>query len=737
MSRGRVAVFALVAAGIAAFFILDLKRFVSLDYFQSQRAAIEAYFAAHPLGTAAAYFAIYVAVAGLSLPGATILTLAGGAIFGLPWGTAIVSFASTIGATLAFLASRFVLRDSVQARFGEKLKPVNDGIAREGAFYLFALRLVPAFPFFVINLVMGLTPIRVRTFYWVSQLGMLPGTIAYVYAGTQLGQFRLSAGLVAAFAILGLFPLVARKALAALKARKVYAKWKRPAHFERNLVVIGAGSAGLVTAYIAATVKAKVTLVEKDRMGGDCLNTGCVPSKALIRTARLLADIRRAPELGLAAASAQVDFAAAMERVRRVIARVAPHDSVERYTKLGVECLQGTARITSPWTVEVALAGGGTRTLATKSIVIAAGARPFIPPIPGLAEARPLTSENVWDLRELPRRLVVLGGGPIGCELAQCFARLGSKVTQVEMAPRLMTREDPEFSALVESAFRAEGVDVLTGHKAKEVRVEGGEKIVVAEHDGREVRIACDRILCAVGRVANTAGYGLEELGIPVTKQKTVEVDEHLATMYPNIYACGDVAGPYQFTHTASHMAWYCAVNALFGRFRRLRVDWSVVPWVTFTDPEVARVGLNESEAKERGVAYEATVFDLAELDRAIADGEARGRVKVLTRPGSDRILGATIAGEHAGEILAEFVAAMRHGIGLKGILATIHAYPTVAEANKYVAGEWRRGRVTRGQMTLAARYNDWMRGDAGIGSVLAALGSLSDTARAEGGEHP
>jgi pyruvate/2-oxoglutarate dehydrogenase complex dihydrolipoamide dehydrogenase (E3) component len=426
-----------------------------------------------------------------------------------------------------------------------------------------------------------------------------------------------------------------------------------------------------------------------------------------------------------------------MERVRRVVARVAPHDSVERYTKLGVECLQGTARITSPWTVEVALAGGGTRTLATKSIVIAAGARPFIPPIPGLAEAKPLTSENVWDLRELPRRLVVLGGGPIGCELAQCFARLGSKVTQVEMAPRLMTREDPEFSALVDSAFREEGIDVLTGHKAKEVRVEGGETIVVAEQDGREVRIACDRILCAVGRVANTSGYGLEELGIPVTKQKTVEVDEHLATMYPNIYACGDVAGPYQFTHTASHMAWYCAVNALFGRFRRFRVDWSVVPWVTFTDPEVARVGLNEGEAKERGIAYEATVFDLAELDRAIADGEARGRVKVLTRPGSDRILGATIAGEHAGEILAEFVAAMRHGVGLKGILGTIHAYPTVAEANKYVAGEWRRSRVTRGQMALAARYNDWMRGEAGVGSVLAALGSLSDTAPAEGGEHP
>jgi len=574
---------------------------------------------------------------------------------------------------------------------------------------------------------MGLTPIRARTFYWVSQVGMLAGTIVYVYAGTQLGQFRISAGLIAAFVVLGLFPLAAKRALQAMKTRKVYAKWKRPAKYDRNLVVIGAGSAGLVTAFIGAAVKAKVTLVEKHRMGGDCLNTGCVPSKALIRTARLLSDMRRAREFGIREARAELDFAEVMERVQAVVRRVEPHDSVERYTKLGVECLQGTARITSPWTVEVALAGGGTRSLATKNIVIAAGARPFVPPIPGLAEAKPLTSDTVWDLRRLPARLAVLGGGPIGCELAQCFARLGARVTQVEMLPRLMVREDPEFSALVAARFRAEGIEVLTGHKAKEVRSEGGGKVIVAEHEGREVRIACDEILCAVGRAANTAGYGLEELGIPVTKQKTVEVDEHLATMYPNIFACGDVAGPYQFTHTASHMAWYCAVNALFGRFRKFRVDYSVVPWVTFTDPEVARVGLNETEAKEKKIPYEVSVYGIDDLDRAIADGEAEGMVKVLTRPGTDRILGATIAGEHAGEILAEVVAAMRHGIGLKGILGTIHAYPTVAEANKYAAGVWRRSRVTQGQMALAERYNAWMRGDAGLASVIADVFRLSD----------
>jgi len=727
MTKARFAVVAIVAALIAAFFALGLDRYVTLDYFQSQRGAIASYFGEHPVATAAAFFAIYVAVTGLSLPGAAIMTLAGGAIFGLAWGTVIVSFASTLGATLAFLASRFALRDWVQARFGEKLAPVNAGIAREGPFYLFALRLVPAFPFFVINLVMGLTPIRAWTFYWVSQLGMLAGTVVYVYAGTQLGRFRISAGLVAAFVALGLFPIVAKRVLAAMKARKVYARWPRPAKFDRNIVVIGAGSAGLVTAYIAAAVKAKVTLVEKHRMGGDCLNTGCVPSKALIRTARLLADMRRARDFGVREARFDADFAQVMERVQAVVRRVEPHDSVERYTRMGVECLKGSARITSPWTVEVALAEGGTRTLATKAIVIAAGARPLIPPVPGLAEARPLTSETVWDLRKLPRRLAVLGGGPIGCELAQCFARLGAEVTQVEMLPRLMVREDPEFSALIERRFRAEGIAVLTGHKAKEVRIEGGGKVIVAEHEGREVRIACDEILCAVGRVANTGGYGLEELGVPLTKQKTVEVDEHLATVYPNVFACGDVAGPYQFTHVAAHMAWYCAVNALFGRFRKYRVDYSVVPWVTFTEPEVARVGLNETEAKERKVPYETSVYGIDDLDRAIADGAAEGMLKVLTPPGSDRILGATIAGEHAGEILAEIVAAMKHGVGLNGILSTIHAYPTVAEANKYAAGVWRRSRVTHGQMALAARYNDWTRGEASLAAVVGGLFRLSD----------
>jgi dihydrolipoamide dehydrogenase len=556
---------------------------------------------------------------------------------------------------------------------------------------------------------------------------MLAGTIVYVYAGTQLGQFKISPGLIFAFVLLGIFPLVAKKVLEAFKARKIYARWKRPASYDNNLVVIGGGSAGLVSAYIAATVKAKVTLVEKHRMGGDCLNTGCVPSKALIRTAKLVSQMKRSKDFGIRGATADFDFAEVMERVQDVVAKVEPHDSIERYTKLGVDCLQGKAKITSPWTVDVELANGEKKTLTTKSIVIAAGGRPLVPPIPGLREANPLTSDTVWNLRKQPARLVVLGGGPIGCELAQAFARLGAKVTQVEMLPRLLSREDPEFSELVAKRFRAEGIEILAGHKAKEVRLEYGAKTIVLEHEGQEKTIACDEILCAFGRAANIEGYGLEELGVRTTKQRTVDVNEFLQATYPNIYACGDVAGPYQFTHTASHMAWYCAVNALFGRFRKFRVDYSVIPWATFTDPEVARVGLNEAEAKEKGIPYEISTYGIDDLDRAIADGEAEGLVKVLTQPGTDKILGATIAGEHAADILAEYVAAMRHGFGMNKILGTIHTYPTMSEANKYAAGAWKRQTVTQGQMAFVAAFNAWMRGAAGFGGVIGNLFALRD----------
>jgi dihydrolipoamide dehydrogenase len=729
--RRKLLIVVLLALAVGGFFAFDLGRFLSLDFLKSQQASFAQLYAEHRFATLAGYFLIYVAVAALSLPGAAVMTLAGGALFGFWVGLLVVSFASSIGALLAMLAARFVLGESVQKRFGNQLASINAGIERDGAFYLFALRLVPIFPFFVINLLMGLTKIRASTFYWASQLGMLLGTAVYVNVGTQLAQVNslagvLSPGLLVSFALLGLFPLVAKKIVDALKARKIYAKWadRRPASFDYNMVVIGAGSAGLVSAYIAAATKAKVALVEKHRMGGDCLNTGCVPSKALIRSAKLLSHVARSKELGIAEASARFDFADVMQRVQRVVAAIEPHDSVERYSGLGVEVIEGTAKISSPWTVEVQTAAGP-KTLTTKNIVIAAGARPFVPPIPGLAEVGYLTSDTVWNLRELPRRLVVLGGGPIGCELTQTFARLGAQVTQVEMLPRIMIREDPEVSDLVKHRFEAEGIRVLTEHKAKQFLLENGEKVLVAEHAGKDVRIAFDAVLVAVGRIANTMGYGLEELGIGTTKARTVETDDTLQTIYPNIFAAGDVAGPFQFTHTASHQAWYAAVNALFGSFRTFKADYRVIPWATFTEPEVARVGLNETEAKEKGIACTVTVYGIDDLDRAIADEEAHGFVKVLTAPGSDRILGVTIVGEHAGDLIAEYVLAMKHGLGLNKILGTIHIYPTLAEANKYAAGAWKRGTVTRGQWTLLTAFQAWRRGAAGFGAVLGALRAL------------
>ncbi|MFT3957132.1 MAG: FAD-dependent oxidoreductase [Piscinibacter sp.] len=554
------------------------------------------------------------------------------------------------------------------------------------------------------------------TFYWVSQLGMLAGTIVYVNAGTQLAKIDslqgiLSPGLLGAFVLLGLFPLVAKKLVDAVRARQVYARWAhlKPKRFDRNLVVIGAGAAGLVTSYIAAVVKAKVTLVERHKMGGDCLNYGCVPSKALIRSATLLQQMRESAKYGIAGASATVDFAQVMERVAQVVREIEPHDSVERYTGLGVDVVLGSAKITSPWTVEITRDDGTTQTLATRSIVIATGAEPFVPPLPGLQEIGCLTSDTLWGLRELPRRLLVLGGGPIGCELAQAFARLGSQVTQVEMAPRLMLREDEEVSQGVRESLERDGVRVLTAQKALRCEREGERRFIVVEHAGAEQRLEFDQLLCAVGRVARLKGFGLEELGIPA--DRTIATNEYLETVYPNILAAGDVAGPYQFTHVGAHQAWYASVNALFGTLRRFKADYAVIPWATFVDPEVARVGLNEQEAKEKGIAFEVTRYDIGELDRAIADSAARGFVKVLTVPGKDRILGVTIVGAHAGDLLAEYVLAMRHGLGLNKILGTIHTYPTMAEANKYAAGEWKRNHQPAALLAWVAKYHAWRRG--------------------------
>lgn len=714
MNHRRLLVVAMLATLFAAFLIFDLGRFLSLEFFQSQRAQLQQLQQAHPLLMMSGYFLLYVLITSLSIPGAVIMTLAGGALFGLFWGTLLVSFASSVGATLAFLLSRTLLRDAVQQRFGSALQRINQGFARDGGFYLFTLRLIPAVPFFVVNLGMGLTPIRLRTFYWVSQLGMLPATVVYVNAGTELGALTTlgdiaSPTLIGAFVLLGLFPYLARWLARQVQLRRIYRGWHRPARFDRNLIVVGAGAAGLVASYIAAAVKARVTLVEKQRMGGDCLNTGCVPSKALLRAARLMAQIDRAGEFGIRAGLPKVDFAAVMARVADTVRQIEPHDSVARYTTLGVECLHGEARLVDPWTVQV-----GEHRLSARHIVIAAGAEPFVPPLPGLAEAGYLTSETLWNLRELPRRLVVMGGGPIGCEMAQAFVRLGAQVSLVEMAPRLMSREDSDVCTLLAERLAAEGVDLRLGCEALRVIENGSGKFLVCREHGQEQVIAFDHLLVAVGRSARLAGYGLEELGL--AGGRTLEVNEFLQTRMPHIYACGDVAGPYQFTHTGAHMAWYAAVNSLFGpllalRGGRFKVDWSVTPRATFTDPEIARVGLNETEACEQGVAYEVTRFGLDELDRAIVDNEALGFIKVLTTPGRDRILGATIVGEHAGELIAEFVLAMRQRIGLNRLLGTMHIYPTWMEANKYVAGAWKQAHKPEAALRWLQRYHAWRRG--------------------------
>ncbi len=711
MNTKKLTIVAVIAGLALAYFSLDLGRFFEFDYIKSQQAALQGWVDQNPLAGSAAFLAVYVLVAALSLPGAVVLTLLGGALFGLWWGLLLVSFASSIGATLAFLVSRHILRDTVQSKFGDRLGAINDGVEKDGPFYLVTLRLVPLFPFWLVNLAMGLTGIATGAFYLVSQLAMLPGTFVFVNAGTQLASIDslagiLSPGLLFSFALLGIFPLVAKKIVDAFRARRVYEGWEKPEKFDRDMIVIGAGSGGLVSAYIAAAVKAKVTLVEKHKMGGDCLNFGCVPSKALIRSAKQRKLLSRNPEFGLSEVSPDVDFGAVMKRVHKVIERIEPHDSVERYTGLGVEVMQGSAKIVSPWAVDI----DGT-VLTARTIVIASGAEPFVPPIPGLDETGYLTSDTIWNLTELPKRLVVLGGGPIGSELTQSFARLGSDVTQVEMLPRIMIREDEEISALVQANFERDGVTVLTDTRATATRVENGEKVLVCERDGETFTVPFDAILVAVGRKARTSGFGLEDIGVALTPRGTVAVDDYLRTNFPNIYAVGDVAGPYQFTHTAAHQAWYAAVNGLFSGFKSFKVDYRVIPWATFTEPEVARVGINEIEAREQNIAFDVTTFGIDDLDRAIADGEAHGFVKVLTVPGKDTILGVTIVGEHAGDLIAEYVLAMKHKLGLNKVLGTIHIYPTLAEANKYVAGEWRRANQPTKLLEWVGKFHAWRRG--------------------------
>ncbi|WP_154140026.1 dihydrolipoyl dehydrogenase [Photobacterium damselae] len=716
MDKRKLFLLGIIAAVIGIWLYFDLSQYFTLEQAKAQQLALQDTIQTHPVWASLVFFFAYVTVTALSLPGAAIMTLLGAALFGFWWSLVLVSFASTIGATLAFLFSRFILRDWVQTKFGSRLSAINDGVKKQGSFYLLSLRLIPVFPFFLINLLMGLTPIRAKQFFFVSQLGMLPGTAVYVNAGTQLGEINTLSGIISlpvliSLALLGLFPLIAKAVMNQIQARKIYQKWQKPTSFDQNMVVIGAGSGGLVSAYIAAAVKAEVTLIEKHKMGGDCLNTGCVPSKALIRAAHNMAEIQRAAEFGVSTGPIAIDFKQVMTRVQKVISKIEPHDSIERYRSLGVNCITGEAIIRSPWEVEV-----DGKIITTKNIVIATGARPLVPNIPGLQSVNYLTSDTVWSLQEQPQKLLVLGGGPIGCELAQSFARLGTKVTLVEMAPQLLIREDSDAAKLVQDSLIADGVEIKLEHKAMRfesiVDANGKTmgKVYLDFHNEQQVTVEFDAVLLALGRVANVQGFGLEELGITTTARGTVEVNDYLQTQYPNIYAVGDVVGPYQLTHAASHQAWYAAVNGLFGQFKRFKADYSVMPAATYTSPEVARVGLNEKEATAQGIEFDVVTYGIDDLDRAITDGEDHGFIKVITPKGKDTILGATIVGANAGDLLAEFTLAMRHNLGLNKILATVHPYPTMSEAVKYTAGVWKRNNAPEKLLEWVAKYHRWMR---------------------------
>ncbi|MBE0405981.1 FAD-dependent oxidoreductase [Psychrobacter sp. FME6] len=719
----RILLILLIVLLAASFFYFDLNELLTLEGLKGSMAQFDQYKAHSPLLIIGLFFLIYVVVTALSLPGAAILTLAAGALFGLLQGLLVASFASSIGATLAFLTSRYLLRDTIKQRFPERLAAIDAGIKKEGAFYLFTLRLVPIFPFFLINLLMGVTAIRARTFYWVSQIGMLAGTFVFVNAGTQLAQIDslsgiLSFNLIVSFALLGFFPLIAKAILNLFKKRRVYKNHHKPKKFDRNMIVIGAGAGGLVTSYIAATVRAKVTLIEAGEMGGDCLNYGCVPSKTLIKSAKVVEQMHHGERYGLENTVPQFSFKKVMARVHKVIADIAPNDSIDRYTGLGVEVLKGYAKLIDPWTVEIALNDGGTQTLTARSIVIATGARPFIPPLSGIEESGYVTSDTIWHkfsaLDKPPKKLVVLGGGPIGSELAQAFARLGSSVTQIERGTRLMKKEDIEVSELVQQALISSGVKVLTSHQAIRCETYDDKKYIVVQPQNekgqsKEITIEYDELLCAVGRSARLDGYGLEALGIETAR--TIITNEYLETLYPNIYAAGDIVGPYQFTHVASHQAWYAAVNGLFGHLKRFKVDYRVIPWTTFIDPEVARVGLNEQQAVEKNIDFEVTRYDFKTLDRAVTESANHGFIKVITPKGKDKILGVTIVSEHAGDLISEFVLAMKHGLGLNKILGTIHVYPTWAEGNKYVAGEWKRNHAPEKTLNWLEKYHTWRRG--------------------------
>ncbi|MBT5202301.1 MAG: FAD-dependent oxidoreductase, partial [Gammaproteobacteria bacterium] len=536
VARWFVAVF--VASAITLFFIYDLDGLLQLSQLKAQQESLAQMVADQPVESAVFFMAAYILVTGLSLPGATLMTLLAGALFGFYYGSLIVSFASTIGATLAMLTSRFLIREWVESRFSGQAKKINSGMLKEGAYYLFSLRLIPLIPFFVINLALGLTRIRVSVFYVVSQLGMLPATFIYVNAGQELARLDsfediLSIELLSALLLLAVFPMATKRLVEMFRKRKLRLRFHRPREFDNDIVVIGAGSGGLVSALIGATVNAKVTLIEENQMGGDCLNTGCVPSKSLIRAANLMADIGSADEFGIQVDSAKLDFAEVMARVRGVIKQIEPNDSVERYEAMGVDVRTGHAEIISPFEVAV-----GGKSITTRNIVVATGAAPIWIEIDGLPADRCFTSETIWNLTELPANLIVIGAGAIGVELSQAFARLGSKVTLVEQADRILVNEDVDVSERISQCLQNDAIEIKTNYRALRAETDGNGIHLVCQGE-EQAKIPFDAVLLALGRLPRTKGFGLENLGVELLDNGAIKVDEYLRTQYDNIYAVG------------------------------------------------------------------------------------------------------------------------------------------------------------------------------------------------------
>ena len=699
----------LIASIIFAVVFFDVASYLSFEQLKQRQSELQSLINNNVFVSAAIYFLAYVAATSVSLPGALILTLAGGALFGLVQGTILISFASTIGALLAFLVVRYFLHDFVQNKFSERLKFINDKVKQEGAYYLLFVRLVPVFPFFLVNLVMALTPIRAFTYYWISQLGMLPATIIYVNAGSQLAKISspsdiASPAIIFALMLLGVLPFITKGIMSALKNKRVYTKFAKPSSFEYNTVVIGGGSAGLVAAYTTSTLQGKVALIEKHQMGGDCLNTGCVPSKSILRSAKFIADLKESPSYGLSKASYQFEFKNIMARVHNKISIIQPKDSVERYTKLGVHCEQGDAVLISPWEVKV-----NEKILTTKNIIIATGATPAIPNITDLDNVPYFTTDTIWGLTELPEKLLVIGAGPIGCELGQAFSRLGSHVTIINNTATILPNEDEQAAKLVESSLLKDSITLLSNFNSDKFINNSGNYSLMGSYNNVSTTISFTHLLIATGRESNLDG--LDKLNLDTDEKGRLATNDTLQTKYPNIYACGDVSSAMQYTHSASHQAWYAAFNALFHPIKKFKCSLDNIPRAIFTDPEIASLGVNEKQAIEQGISYQITTFPMDDIDRAITDNATTGFIKVITPKNSDKILGVCIVGEHASELIAEFVLAKTNGLGLNKILKSVHIYPTRSEINRMVAGKWRRSKLTERTITLLKKFQSWRLG--------------------------